>query len=145
MKKIIFVLLAAVCLSGCGAIGPRVNTVPHNQAPVITPGENEAIVYLIRPWFSFGAGRNVQIYEDGLPIGALTNNSYIIHRTGEGMHAYHEDNIAVQTEMSLEAGKTYYLVGRFQDIGMGNSLIFSSVPEASAKRILPEMQYVTPQ
>ncbi len=104
MKELIFILLMTLCMAGCGVMGPRVNTVHRLQAPNIEPDNKSAVVYVIRPWYSFGAGRNIQIYKDEKPLCVLKNGSYFIHRTVPGQHFYRDDKIEVQTELIVEAG-----------------------------------------
>ena len=145
MKKIIIGSLIAgflaMTMSGCG---PKVVTIPHNQAPVITPDTEHAVVYVIRPWYSQGAGRNITVYEDGKTIGVVANATFFIYKTTPGQHFYHEERVDIQTELNVEAGKTYYLAAHFKDLGFFTGLAFTTIPESAAKQMIPKLKYALP-
>jgi hypothetical protein len=139
MRKLILILLTVLCMSGC-ATGPKVNTIPYSQAPVIAPDADSAVVYVMREWGFMSGGRNFVVYEDGEVIGSLTTDSYIIHRTGVGKHHYSVEEVTYGTILELVPGKAYYVL---VSIG-GSNLTVTEVTEQMARQILPKLKYAVP-
>ncbi len=48
MRRILPLLVATLTLALLGC-GPKVTTVPHSQAPIITPDADIAVVYITAP------------------------------------------------------------------------------------------------
>ncbi len=137
MRNFIIMVAAvmALCLFGCG---PKVNTVPYSQAPTITPGPNETIVYIMREWGFASSGRNFVVMEDGDTIGSLATDSYMIHRTGAEEHFYSVDGNTHGTTISPKPGETKYILVSVT----GSHLTVSEISKKMALKLLPKMEYV---
>lgn len=70
---------------------------------------DQALVYLIREKRFQGGGRTMFVYADQQFVGALDNNTYTFAYLSPGKHLLWLNWAKINTEIELEAGKTYYL------------------------------------
>lgn len=76
--------------------------------PIAEAHADEALVYLIREKRFVGGGRTMFVYADQTFLGALDNDSYTFAYVPPGKHLLWLNWANINTEVNLEAGKTYY-------------------------------------
>ena len=101
--------VATWILAGCLVVpGPALGA---NRSPDKQVGEahsDEALVYLIREKRFVGGGRTMFVFSDQSFLGALDNDSYTFAYLPPGKHLLWLNWAKINTEIDVEAGKTYY-------------------------------------
>ncbi|MGH8076621.1 MAG: DUF4410 domain-containing protein [Lysobacter sp.] len=97
-------ILAGFMVVPCTAIGANLS--PGKQ--VGEPHSDEALVYLIREKRFVGGGRTTFVFSDQTFLGALDNDSYTFAYLPPGKHLLWLNWAKINTEIDVEAGKTYY-------------------------------------
>lgn len=97
-------ILAGCMTMPCVAVGA--NRSPDK--PVTEPHSDEALVYLIREKRFVGGGRTMFVFSDQAFLGALDNDSYTFAYLPPGKHLLWLNWTKINTEIDVEAGKTYY-------------------------------------
>ena len=82
------------------------NRSKEKQFAEATP--DQALVYLIRESRFVGGGRTMFVYSDQEFLGTLDNDSYTFVQLPPGKHLFWLNWAKINTEVELEAGKTYY-------------------------------------
>ncbi|MFZ2508758.1 MAG: DUF4410 domain-containing protein [Steroidobacteraceae bacterium] len=82
------------------------NRTAEKQFAEVKP--DEALVYLIREKRFVGGGRTMFVFADESFLGALDNDSYTFAYLPPGKHLLWLNWAKINTEVELEAGKTYY-------------------------------------
>jgi hypothetical protein len=93
----------ALCLPGATLAAERTK-----EKQFAEPTPDKALVYLIREGRFVGGGRTTFVYSDDQFLGTLDNNSYTFVHVPPGKHLFWLNWATVNTEVELEAGKTYY-------------------------------------
>jgi len=91
-------------LSGCTAGGAKFMSV--ESAPT-----NKALVYFYRPNAFQGSALSITVKDNDKAIFNIKNGQYISYLAEPGLHKFYTDTMAIDkpTELTLEAGKTYFL------------------------------------
>lgn len=98
---------------------------------------DESLLYLIREKRFAGSGRTMFVYADQQFLGSLDNNSYTFAYLPPGKHLLWLNWAKVNTEVELEAGRTYYFA-------VWSS--FDPLDEISGKAYLDGIEsYATPE
>ena len=127
--------VAAVLLACCAALGFPNTTVAADRSKekqFAEPMPDRALVYLIREKRFVGGGRTTFVYSDNQFLGTLDNNSYTFVHVPPGKHLFWLNWATVNTEVELEAGKTYYFA-------IWDS--FDALDEASGQAFLKGVTY----
>jgi hypothetical protein len=78
------------------------------EKPVAEPRADAALVYLIREKRFVGGGRTMFVFSDQTFLGVLDNDSYTYAYLPPGKHLLWLNWAKINTEVEVEAGKTYY-------------------------------------
>jgi len=83
------------------------------------PKEGQALIYLIREKNFQGSKRTFFVYADDQFLGTVDNNCYAFAHLEPGKRLFWLNFATVNTELEVEAGKTYYLriFTRIDDVG----------------------------
>lgn len=97
--------IVAVCMiAPCTALAAKRS--PDKQ--MAEPRPDQALIYLIREKRFVGGGRTMFVFSDQTFLGALDNDSYSFAYVPPGKHLLWLNWAQVNTEIEVEAGKTYY-------------------------------------
>jgi len=114
---------------------PAANRSPEKQFAESKP--NDALVYLIREKRFVGGGRTAYVFSDQTLLGTLDNDSYTYAYLPPGKHLLWLNWAKINTEIEVEAGKTYYF---------NVWSTFDKLDESSGKVYLNGISaYVTPE
>jgi len=108
MRTVRFMIAAAML--ALGLIAPS-NALGANRNPdkqFAEPRADAALVYLIREKRFVGGGRTMFVFSDQTFLGALDYDSYTFAYLPPGKHLLWLNWAKINTEVDLEAGKTYY-------------------------------------
>src|SRR5688500_9586176 len=97
-------MLALSLLVPSTALGA--NRSPEKQ--LAEPRADAALVYLIREKRFVGGGRTMFVFSDQTFLGTLDNDSYTFAYLPPGKHLLWLNWAKINTEVDVEAGKTYY-------------------------------------
>jgi hypothetical protein len=97
-------ILAGCMVMPCPALGANRSA----DKRVAEAHADEALVYLIREKRFVGGGRTMFVFSDQTFLGALDNDSYTFAYLPPGKHLLWLNWAKINTEIDVEAGKTYY-------------------------------------
>lgn len=126
--------LLATCLLAFPVASHGANRSADKQFAESRP--DAALVYLIREKRFVGGGRTMFVFSDQTFLGALDNDSYTFAYLPPGKHLLWLNWARINTEVEVEAGKTYYFA---------IWTTFDALDEASGKAFLGGITaYATP-
>jgi hypothetical protein len=129
---IVAALFGAFLLAPISA--PGANRSPEKR--LAEPRADAALVYLIREKRFVGGGRTMFVFSDQSFLGTLDNDSYTLAYLPPGKHLLWLNWAKINSEVELEAGKTYYYA---------IWTTFDSLDESSGKAYLGGISaYATP-
>jgi hypothetical protein len=104
-------------------------------------------VYFMRSTGFNGSAVAFTVFIDDTIVCRLNNKRYSIHEVKPGTHIFSAQfagkkskEKAERIEISIEAGKIYYIQLIFQGGAFANNLYCQEVTENSAKKVLPELE-----
>jgi hypothetical protein len=108
MRTVRFLIVAALLAAGllAPASAPGADRIPEKR--LAAPRADAALVYLIREKRFVGGGRTMFVFSDQSFLGTLDNDSYTFAYLPPGKHLLWLNWSKINTEVELEAGKTYY-------------------------------------
>ena len=104
-------------------------------------------VYFLRSTGFAGSAAGFTVFIDDTVVCKLNNKRYSIHSITPGNHKFsvqfagkESKEKSERIEISIEAGKTYYIQLIFQSGFFKNNLYCQEVTESSAKKVIPGLQ-----
>lgn len=134
MRRFVTGLFAMLVLGACLAPFPLAAATRSSTKQFGEPKPDEALVYLIREKRFQGGGRTMFVFADEQFLGALDNDSYTFAYLPPGKHLLWLNWAKINTEIELEAGKTYYFAiwGSFDALDEGSGQAYLKGIEAFA-------------
>lgn len=136
MKKIVILSLAFL-----------VSNLVNGQTGAADSTNQNGKVYFLRSTGFNGSAAGFTVFIDDIVVCKLNNKRYSIHDVAPGNHRFsvqfagkESKEKAERIEISIEAGKIYYIQLIFQGGFWKNNLYCQEVTENSAKKVMPDLQ-----
>jgi hypothetical protein len=124
--------------------------VDYSQKAVFPEANSDtALIYFYRTPGLIGSTYRFNVSENNQVVGAMAQDSYFYLFTDAGKHHYSVDDRNIEkgasVQLTVEAGKTYYIKVDVDYQVLGGKPVFSQVSEAEAMKLLPSRKYVVPR
>ena len=132
--RIIVSLFIATILSGCTtASGDYFNSDYHLVDDL--NGYAQVVFYRYKQFA--GSADETTLVDNGNRIGTIVNGGFLVYRTDPGSHTLHTDTAGIDkaAQITMEAGKTYYLRADFQPSWIGFWRISGILPEQAKQEL----------
>jgi Protein of unknown function (DUF2846) len=128
--------LAVVALSGCVS-APKAAPDAEAAAKKFTTVPGEAQLYIVRP-SSYGLAVMYQVSIDGRIVGSLPAETFLLERVGPGNHqvSFLNNTSQENTNVSVEAGKNYYLRVGMNPAATSNRARIKLVPDEEGQKLV---------